>query len=185
MTEKQSHGANGAPQTLQDWPTLVGRAVDDVTRILQSEAHMLETNMSVALQTRLATAIATLTVVAVMLSGGVCILCAAILLLHQWLPLWQSFGLVGAAIIERNGLGPWQVPVVMMSCRALGRGVLDALLAKYQDEGVLNLDDANVLKIAPFSTMGSVVQLINAFGGKHGFEQAVHDLQDALYQEIA
>ena len=27
--------------------------------------------------------------------------------------------------------------------------VLDALLAKYQDEGVLNLDDANVLKIAP------------------------------------
>ena len=65
------------------------------------------------------------------------------------------------------------------------RAVLDALLAKYQDEGVLNLDDANVLKIAPFSTMGSVVQLINAFGGKDGFEQAVHDLQDALYQEIA
>jgi type I restriction enzyme R subunit len=65
------------------------------------------------------------------------------------------------------------------------RAVLDALLAKYQDEGVLNLDDANVLKIAPFSTMGSVVQLINAFGGKGGFEQAVRDLQGALYQEIA
>ena len=65
------------------------------------------------------------------------------------------------------------------------RAVLDALLTKYQDEGVLNLDDANVLKITPFSTMGSVVQLINAFGGKGGFEQAVHDLQDALYQEIA
>jgi type I restriction enzyme, R subunit len=41
------------------------------------------------------------------------------------------------------------------------------------------------LKIAPFSTMGSVVQLINAFGGKDGFEQAVHELQDALYQETA
>lgn len=38
-------------------------------------------------------------------------------------------GLVGGAIIERNGPGPWLVPVVMMSCRALGRGVLDALLA--------------------------------------------------------
>ena len=35
------------------------------------------------------------------------------------------------------------------------RAVLDALLAKYADEGVLNLDDANVLKIAPFNTMGS------------------------------
>jgi methoxymalonate biosynthesis protein len=38
-------------------------------------------------------------------------------------------GLVGGAIIERNGPGPWLAPAVMVSCRALGRGVLDALLA--------------------------------------------------------
>ena len=99
MTEKQSHNANGAPESLQDWPTLVGRAVDDVTHILQSEAHMLESSMGAALETRLASAIATLTVIAVMLCGGVCILCAAILLLHQWLPLWQAFGLAGAGIL--------------------------------------------------------------------------------------
>ena len=99
MTEKQSHIANGVPETLQDWPTLVGRAVDDLTRILQSEAHMLETSMGATLQTRLASALATLTIVAVMLCGGVCILCAAILLLHQWLPLWQAFGLAGACIL--------------------------------------------------------------------------------------
>jgi type I restriction enzyme R subunit len=65
------------------------------------------------------------------------------------------------------------------------RAVLDALLAKYADEGVLNLDDANVLKIAPFTAMGSVVQLIKAFGDRQGFEQAVHELQSALYQETA
>jgi len=65
------------------------------------------------------------------------------------------------------------------------RAVLDALLAKYADEGVLNLDDANVLKIAPFSAMGSVVQLIKAFGDRQGFERAVHELQSALYQEAA
>jgi type I restriction enzyme R subunit len=65
------------------------------------------------------------------------------------------------------------------------RAVLDALLEKYRDEGVLNLDDANVLKIAPFSAMGSVVQLIKAFGGKEGFEKAVHELQDVIYQETA
>lgn len=65
------------------------------------------------------------------------------------------------------------------------RAVLDALLAKYQDEGVINLDDANVLKISPFSDMGSVVQLITAFGGIESFEKAVHELQDALYQETA
>jgi type I restriction enzyme R subunit len=65
------------------------------------------------------------------------------------------------------------------------RAVLNALLEKYRDEGVLNLDDANVLKVTPFTAMGSVVQLINAFGGKEGFEKAVHEMQDALYQETA
>ena len=84
---------------MQDWPTLVGRAVDDVTRILQSEARMLQTSMGAALETRLASAIATLTIVAVMIGGAVCIVCAAILLLHQWLPLWQSFGIIGGGIL--------------------------------------------------------------------------------------
>ena len=65
------------------------------------------------------------------------------------------------------------------------RAVLDALLEKYRDEGVLNLDDANVLRIAPFTAMGTPLQLIKAFGGKDGFEKAVHELQDALYQETA
>ena len=65
------------------------------------------------------------------------------------------------------------------------RAVLDMLLEKYRDEGVLYLDDANVLKVTPFTAMGSVVQLIKAFGGKEGFEKAVHEMQDALYQETA
>lgn len=65
------------------------------------------------------------------------------------------------------------------------RAVLDALLEKYRDEGVLNLDDTNVLRIAPFSAMGTPLQLIKAFGGRDGFEQAVHEMQDALYQETA
>lgn len=63
------------------------------------------------------------------------------------------------------------------------RAVLDALLGKYADEGVLNLDDTNVLRIAPFTSLGTPVQLIKAFGGKSAFEKAVHELQTALYQE--
>ena len=65
------------------------------------------------------------------------------------------------------------------------RAVLDALLAKYADEGVLNLDDTNVLTIPPLSTLGTRVELVHAFGGKSAFEQAVHGLQSALYQETA
>lgn len=61
------------------------------------------------------------------------------------------------------------------------RAVLDALLAKYADEGVLNLDDANVLRIPPLSSLGTPVQLIKAFGGREGFVAAVHELQNAMY----
>jgi type I restriction enzyme R subunit len=74
---------------------------------------------------------------------------------------------------------------VMTKYGAQARAVLDALLAKYADEGFLNLDDANVLKIAPFDTMGTVVQLIKAFGDREGFEKAAHELQCAIYQEVA
>jgi type I restriction enzyme R subunit len=65
------------------------------------------------------------------------------------------------------------------------RAVLDALLAKYADEGVLNLNDTNVLTIPPLSALGTRVELVRAFGGKDGFVAAVHELQAALYQETA
>jgi len=65
------------------------------------------------------------------------------------------------------------------------RAVLEGLLDKYADEGIINLDDPGVLKISPFTAMGSVVELIRAFGGRPGFEQAVHDLQSAIYEESA
>lgn len=63
--------------------------------------------------------------------------------------------------------------------------VLDALLQKYQDAGVLALDDPGILKIAPFSAMGTPVQLIKQFGTRVDFERAVHELQAELYHEVA
>ena len=65
------------------------------------------------------------------------------------------------------------------------KAVLEALLAKYADEGVLDLDDANLLRIAPFSTIGTPIQLLKAFGGKPAFEAAVHELQNAIYSGAA
>ena len=52
------------------------------------------------------------------------------------------------------------------------RAVLDALLAKYADQGVFNLDDVSVLRIPPLTALGTPVQLINAFGGKDKFVAA-------------
>ncbi len=63
------------------------------------------------------------------------------------------------------------------------RAVLEALLAKYADEGVLNLDDTNVLTLPPFDALGTRVELIRAFGDKSAFQRAVRDLQAELYKE--
>jgi len=59
--------------------------------------------------------------------------------------------------------------------------VLEALLAKYEDEGLLNLDDPQVLRIAPFDQMGTPLQLVRQFGSREKFEAAVHELQAELY----
>ncbi|MFN3321444.1 MAG: EcoAI/FtnUII family type I restriction enzme subunit R [Allorhizobium sp.] len=65
------------------------------------------------------------------------------------------------------------------------RAVLDVLLSKYADEGVLNLDDTNVLKIPPANTLGTAIELVRAFGGKAAFEQAVHAMQNAIYEDAS
>jgi len=65
------------------------------------------------------------------------------------------------------------------------RIVLEALLQKYQDEGVTALDDPRILRVSPFDTMGTPLELLKTFGGRDGFETAVHELQSALYQEVA
>jgi type I restriction enzyme R subunit len=68
---------------------------------------------------------------------------------------------------------------------AKARAVLDALLVKYQDEGFISMDDLGVLKVAPFTTLGTPLELLKTFGGRDGFEAAVRELQTALYHEVA
>jgi type I restriction enzyme R subunit len=38
---------------------------------------------------------------------------------------------------------------------------------------------------APFTALGTPLQLVRAFRGKQGFERAVREMQAALYQETA
>ena len=63
------------------------------------------------------------------------------------------------------------------------RAVLDALLDKYADEGVLPEETA-VLRNQPFDQMGTVVELVRLFGGKAGYQKVVKELEDALYQDV-
>jgi type I restriction enzyme R subunit len=65
------------------------------------------------------------------------------------------------------------------------RAVLEALLQKYQDQGVIDLGDPRILQIPPLDAMGTPVQLIKEFGTRAGFIAAVQELQLALYQREA
>jgi type I restriction enzyme R subunit len=68
---------------------------------------------------------------------------------------------------------------------AQARAVLEALLQKYQDQGVIDLGDPRILQIPPLDTMGTPIQLIKEFGTRANFMFAVQELQSALYQREA
>ena len=74
---------------------------------------------------------------------------------------------------------------VFTKYRPQARAVLEALLEKYSDDGVISIDDPKILKINPFSGMGTEVELIRAFGKKNDYIRAVHEMQTALYEERA
>lgn len=64
------------------------------------------------------------------------------------------------------------------------RAVLEALLDKYANEGVTSIENNNVLKLNPFDTIGTPVEIINGvFGGKANYEQAVQELEQQLFNQ--
>lgn len=61
------------------------------------------------------------------------------------------------------------------------QNILKALLDKYADTGVENIEDIKILTLDPFRTMGSAPELISAFGGKQGYLNALKELEQQLY----
>lgn len=62
------------------------------------------------------------------------------------------------------------------------RKVLEGLLQKYVQDGVVSIEDNGVLKLKPLSEMGSPVELVRAFGKKADYEAAVKELENELYR---
>lgn len=66
---------------------------------------------------------------------------------------------------------PWQAAAV-----------LDALLEKYAESGIFNLESMDVLKVNPIRDFGSPVHIMkNIFQGKEKFESALWELTQLLY----
>ncbi len=64
------------------------------------------------------------------------------------------------------------------------QAVLDALLEKYADEGVMSIEDTSVLRVKPFDQFGTPVEIVRLFGDRNGFRKALQQLEAELYAEV-
>jgi len=60
--------------------------------------------------------------------------------------------------------------------------VLETLLDKYADDGLLTIENMEVLKLDPLNKLGTPVELIKAFGSKEKYLQALKELEKELYK---
>jgi type I restriction enzyme R subunit len=60
--------------------------------------------------------------------------------------------------------------------------VINALLDKYADEGIENIETMQVLKLPDFKKFGSPMEIIQLFGGKDRYLNAIAELEYKLYE---
>jgi type I restriction enzyme R subunit len=62
------------------------------------------------------------------------------------------------------------------------QSVIKSLLDKYADDDLLTIESLDVLKLDPLNKLGSPLEIINAFGGKENYIQALKELENELYK---
>ncbi|TGM26218.1 DEAD/DEAH box helicase [Leptospira levettii] len=65
------------------------------------------------------------------------------------------------------------------------KDVLNALLDKYADEGIENIEELSVLKVEPFNNLGTPTEIINLFGNKENYLKAIRELEEEIYKVAA
>jgi type I restriction enzyme, R subunit len=64
--------------------------------------------------------------------------------------------------------------------------VLEALLEKYADHGITDIEDAAILELPPFTELGTKTQIRRGiFGGNEKYSMAITELEKALYERQA
>lgn len=64
----------------------------------------------------------------------------------------------------------------------VARQVLEALLDKYANDGITEIEKTEVLRLDPFRQIGSPIRIVKMFGGKVGYQQAVKELESEIYK---
>lgn len=67
----------------------------------------------------------------------------------------------------------------------VAKQVLEALLEKYMDEGVSELENLLVLNLDPFRRMGTPAKLVKEFGGREQYLKTIRELEKEIYKDIS
>ena len=59
--------------------------------------------------------------------------------------------------------------------------VIEALLDKYANDGIKDIEDTKVLELKEFAQIGSPLKIVKAFGGKEAYQKAVQELENEIY----
>lgn len=64
--------------------------------------------------------------------------------------------------------------------------VLNTLLDKYADNGIVEIENVHVLKVKPLNELGTPMEIAKkAFGGKEEYQQAIMELENLIYSDIS
>lgn len=66
----------------------------------------------------------------------------------------------------------------------VARSVLEALLDKYMNTGIYEIETPTVLKLAPFAQMGKPSRIVSQFGGLEAYQKAIRDLENEIYKAV-
>jgi len=65
------------------------------------------------------------------------------------------------------------------------QAVLNSLLDKYAEDGLLTIESTEVLKLDPLNKLGTPIELVKAFGNKKVYLEAIKELEIQLYKTTA
>lgn len=63
----------------------------------------------------------------------------------------------------------------------MAQQVLEALLDKYANDGIKEIEETKVLQLNEFAKIGSPMKIVKAFGGKDAYQKAVTELENEIY----
>ncbi|HRV29598.1 MAG TPA: DEAD/DEAH box helicase family protein [Spirochaetia bacterium] len=66
--------------------------------------------------------------------------------------------------------------------KGAAREVLEALLDKYMNAGIYEIEKTEILKLDPFQKFGKPSRIAQFFGGKDGYLRAIKELEEELYK---